>query len=96
MNWGFDWFGWIKTTGIHRHRRGSRSRIVCVMIGQGAERYAGGGLVVAGRALRSGAGETKAETRAAPVFNTIDYATTGSINGQTVVIAPCASQKVEH
>ena len=63
------------------------------MIGQGAERYAAERLVLAGRALRSARRERR---RLAPIFNTIDYATTGSINGQTVVIAPCASQKVEH
>ncbi|MGO4872339.1 MAG: hypothetical protein ACLPGW_17315 [Roseiarcus sp.] len=90
MNWTFDWFGWIKKLEFTAIAAAAIA-IACVMIGQGAERYA-----AEASSSRVALSDPHAATRASPVFNTVDYATTGSINGQTVVIAPCASQKVEH
>ncbi|MGD0641964.1 MAG: hypothetical protein ABSC22_14550 [Roseiarcus sp.] len=86
MNWDFDRFGWIKNlefTAI----AAIAIAIACVMVGQGAERYA---------ADASPSQVALSDPPAAPIFNTIDYATTGSIKGQSVVVTPCGSQKVEH
>jgi hypothetical protein len=63
--------------------------VACVLIGEGAAQYVG---------LNSGAGgqiaaDDPAKT-ARPNFNTIDFATTGSIKGQTIVISPCTGKEV--
>jgi hypothetical protein len=63
--------------------------VACVLIGEGAAQYVG---------LNSGAGgqiaaDDGAKT-ARPNFNTIDFATTGSIKGQTIVISPCTGKEV--
>ncbi len=86
MNWGFDRLGWI--------RRVEFTAVVAVAIALALRDDRSGRRAlrrerdaVDGRARRR---ETaKAETHGAPIFNTIDYATTGSIKGQTVVISPC-------
>ena len=39
MNWTFDWFGWIKKLEFTAIAAAAIA-IACVMIGQGAERYA--------------------------------------------------------
>ena len=61
----------------------------CVLVGEGAAQYVG---------LNSGAGAQIAADDAAktarPNFNTIDFATTGSIKGQTIVIRPCTGKEV--
>jgi hypothetical protein len=63
--------------------------VACVLIGQGAAQYVG--LNPAdGRQL---AADDAANT-ARPNFNTIDFATTGSIKGQTIVISPCTGKEV--
>ncbi len=63
--------------------------VVCVLIGEGAAQYVG---------LNPGAGAQIAADDAAktarPNFNTIDFATTGSIKGQTIVISPCTGKEV--
>ncbi len=63
--------------------------VACVLIGEGAAQYVG---------LNSGAGGQIASDDAAktarPNFNTIDFATTGSIKGQTIVISPCTGKEV--
>lgn len=58
---------------------------VCVLIGQGAEKFA-----IAAKAppVEVASAHTPA-SGAKPIFNAIDYATTSAIRGQTVVIAPC-------
>ena len=63
--------------------------VACVLIGEGAAQYVG---------LNTGAGGQFAANDAAktarPNFNTIDFATTGSIKGQTIVISPCTGKEV--
>lgn len=91
MNWGFDRLGWIKHLEFTAVAAVAIA-IACVMIGQSAERYAASAPPPVVALSDPGTGKTKAETRGAPIFNTIDYATTGSVKGQTVVISPCARQ----
>jgi hypothetical protein len=94
MNWGFDQLGWMKRLEAPAIAALAVA-IVCVLIGQVAERYAEGASTSLIALFSPSAGETKAESRAAPLFNTIDYATTGSIHGRSVVIGPCATQTIE-
>jgi hypothetical protein len=91
MDDGFDRWGWIKRLEFPAVA-GLAVAIVCVLIGQVAERYAAGAPLSLVALFDPGAGEVKAESRASPVFNTIDYATTGSTKGQTIVISPCAAR----
>lgn len=68
--------------------------LFCIIIGQGAERLAGS-VTPANSSLMAGA-DTKSSnssTIAKPKFNAIDYATTGAIKGQTVIISPCTGEK---
>jgi hypothetical protein len=58
----------------------------CVLIGEGAAQYVG----LNPTAI---AADDSAKT-ARPNFNTIDFATTGSIKGQTIVISPCTGKEV--
>jgi hypothetical protein len=92
MNWGFDRLGWIRQLE-YTAVAALAIALACVLIGQGAERYAATASPSVAALADPSAGETKAETRSLPLFNTIDYATTGSIKGQTVVISPCASRQ---
>jgi hypothetical protein len=94
MNWGFDRLGWMKRLEFPAIAALAVA-IVSVLIGQAAERYADGASTSLIALFGPGAGETKAESRAAPLFNTIDYATTGSVHGRSVVIGPCAIQQSE-
>lgn len=64
----------------------------CVMIGQSAERYAETAADPIAVAADANPAPTRPQDRNAPVFNAIDYATTGSVKGQTVVISPCGAQ----
>ncbi len=95
MNRGLDRLGWIKHVEFTAVAAAAIA-IACVMIGQGAERYAPSAPPPLVALSDPDAGTTKAETHGAPIFNTIDYATTGSIKGQTVVITPCARQQDGH
>ncbi len=62
--------------------------LLCLLVGTTAEQY------VAITAPVSGP-EVLAAAAPKPQFNTIDFATTGSIKGgQTVVISPCTGQKI--
>jgi hypothetical protein len=63
---------------------------VCVLVGQGAAQFVGLDGPTNGASIASG----DAAKTARPNFNTIDFATTGSIKGQTVVISPCTGQPV--
>ncbi|MGD1036316.1 MAG: hypothetical protein ABR878_03815 [Roseiarcus sp.] len=94
MNGGFDWLGWIKHLEFTAVAAVAIA-IACVMIGQGAERYAASTSPSLIAFLDPRAAETKAAAQPVPLFNAVDYATTGSIKGQNVVISPCASQPIE-
>ena len=63
--------------------------VTCVLIGESAAQFVG---------LTPGSGGQFAAAEAAktarPNFNTIDFATTGSIKGQTIVISPCTGKEV--
>jgi hypothetical protein len=90
MNWGFDARGWLKRfefTAIAAMAIAG----ACVMIGQSAERYAeSASEPIAVSEANSQTPEP--QSKSAPVFNAIDYATTGSVKGQTVVLSPCTGQ----
>ncbi len=90
MNWGFDRLGWIRRVEFTAVVAVAIA-LLCVMIGQGAERYAAEA-TPSMVALADANGE---KAHGAAIFNTIDYATTGSIKGQTVVISPCTGRQVE-
>jgi hypothetical protein len=62
--------------------------MACVLIGEGAAQYVGLNPAAEGQ-LAADAAKT-----ARPNFNTIDFATTGSIKGQTIVISPCTGKEV--
>jgi hypothetical protein len=64
--------------------------VTCVLIGEGAAQYVG----LNAPANSEFASESPAKL-ARPNFNTIDFATTGSIKGQTIVISPCTGKPVE-
>jgi hypothetical protein len=57
----------------------------CVLIGQGAAQYASLGAPTIA--------SNEPAKLARPNFNSIDFATTGSIKGQTVVISPCTGKE---
>ncbi len=92
MNWGFDQLGRIKRLEFTAVAAAAIA-IACVLIGQSAERYAASS--APSQIAIAAAAKANAETHGAPIFNTIDYATTGSIKGQTVVISPCTGREVE-
>jgi hypothetical protein len=94
MNWGFDRLGWIRRLEFTAVVAAAAA-VGCVILGQGAERYASIAAPPADALADAEAGKTMAGTRGGPIFNTIDYATTGSIKGQTVVISPCTGRQVE-
>ncbi len=68
--------------------------LICLIVGQSAERYVEGAAPVAVAVADPNPGAPRPGTRAVPIFNAIDYATTGAIKGQSVVISPCGSQNV--
>jgi hypothetical protein len=94
MNWGFDRLGWIKRLEFPAIVALAVA-MACALIGEVAERYAAGASTSLIALFDPGGGETKAESRASPIFNTIDYATTGSIKGRSVVISPCGTQTID-
>jgi hypothetical protein len=55
--------------------------LLCVMIGTSAQQYAD--------SLDPAPTQVAAAKGKKPVFNAIDYATTGAITGQTVILSPC-------
>jgi hypothetical protein len=63
--------------------------VACVLIGEGAAQYVGLNPTAEGQL----AADDPAKS-ARPNFNTIDFATTGSIKGQTIVISPCTGKEV--
>ena len=58
--------------------------LMCVVIGEGAQLFA---------ANLAPATTAVAAATPRPQFNAIDYATTGSVKGQLVVISPCSAEK---
>jgi hypothetical protein len=63
--------------------------VACVLIGEGAAQYVGLNPTAEGQISADNSART-----ARPNFNTIDFATTGSIKGQTIVISPCTGKEV--
>ena len=90
MNWRLGELGWLKQIEFTAVIAAAIA-LACVMIGQGAERYAanatGSEIALANPKSTRGSGQ-------APAFNAIDYSTTGAIKGQTVIISPCTIQDV--
>jgi hypothetical protein len=87
MNWRFDERGWLKQlefTAIVA----IATALACVMIGETAERYAASS---PSDAVAQSQPNSQA-AKNAPAFNAIDYATTGSIKGQSVILSPCAAE----
>ena len=63
--------------------------VACVLIGEGAAQYVGLNPAADGQIAADDSAKS-----ARPHFNTIDFATTGSIKGQTIVISPCTGKEV--
>ena len=55
--------------------------LLCLVIGEGAQRFVD---IAVPAAPQVASAQTKK-----PIFNAIDYASTGSIRGQTVILSPC-------
>jgi hypothetical protein len=90
MNWRFGELGWLKQIEFTAVVAAGIA-LACVMIGQGAERFAAS-------ATSSEVADAKATSGGnhGPAFNAIDYSTTGAIKGETVIISPCTIQDVRH
>jgi len=91
MNWGSELRGWFK----HIEITAIVATVIAVaslMLGQSAERYAE---TESQMVAQAGATEQTAGShdKHAPGFNAIDYGTTGSIKGQTVVLSRCTGQQ---
>ncbi len=92
MSWGFGRIKQLEFTAV----AATAIAITCVMIGQGAERYAASATAPTETALGDPDSEKSGvASHGAPAFNAIDYATTGSIKGQTVVISPCTGEQTQ-
>jgi hypothetical protein len=94
MNGGYERLGWVRRLEFTA-AAAIAIAVACVMIGQGAERYAASEPPPVVAVSDPGDGAPKAVAHNAPIFNTIDYATTGSIKGQTVVISPCTGEETQ-
>jgi len=94
MNLGFDRPGRIKRLEVTAVAALALA-MVAMMLGQGAERYAAGAAPSQLALSDPNGGETKAGTLGSPIFNTLDYATTGAIKGRSVVVSPCTIQTIE-
>lgn len=62
--------------------------LICVIVGQTAQKYA-----LDSSTNAPIVASTEAAKTSRPQFNVIDYATTGAIKGQTIVIGPCVNEK---
>ena len=87
MNLRFDERGWLRHLEFTAVAA-MATVVLCVMIGQSAERYAENAAAPETQAVAI-AQSSAAPNKNAPVFNAIDYPTTGSLKGQTVIISPC-------
>jgi hypothetical protein len=80
-----DWLGWLKrlefTTVAALAIAG-----LCLMIGQGAERFAD---ATTASAARLAARQTPADGQSAARFNGIDYSAIGSVKGRVGAASPC-------
>ena len=66
--------------------------VASVMLGQSAERYANADTQIAAQADPA-AQTASLGDKSGPAFSAIDYATTGSIKGQSVILSPCTGQQ---
>ena len=89
MNWRFNQHGWIRQIEFTAAAAIAMA-LICIAIGQTAERYAAD--TTAALAQADSKLQSLAPGKNTPVFNAIDYATTGSVKGQTVVLSPCETQ----
>ena len=64
--------------------------VSCLLIGEGAAQFSSLNAPTNGGQIAS---DSPTKT-ARPNFNTIDFATTGSIKGQTIVISPCTGEPI--
>jgi hypothetical protein len=55
--------------------------LFCIVVGTGAQQFAD--------SLQTEAPLVASATTKKPTFNAIDYAATGAIKGQTVILSPC-------
>ena len=78
----FDWLGWLRRLEFTAVAAMAIAGI-CLVVGERAQQFAEAN---APRVVRL-AGET--DGQAANRLNVIDYATTGSIKGRTVLLSPC-------
>jgi hypothetical protein len=91
MNWLLGERGWLKHLELTAIGAIALAGLG-VMIGQSAERYADNQAQAVAQA-DAAAPASGSQGRNAPVFNAIDYATTGSVKGQTVLLSPCTGQE---
>lgn len=89
MDWRFKERGWAKQIEFTAIAAIAMA-IACILIGQTAERYAADTTQAIAQA--DAKSPSAASGKNAPVFNAIDYATTGALKGQTVVLSPCEAQ----
>jgi hypothetical protein len=90
MNWRFGELGWLKQIEFTAVVAVAIA-LACVMIGQGAERFAAS---ATSSEVALADGKAVGGSGHGPAFNAIDYSTTGAIKGQTVIISPCTIQDV--
>ena len=91
MNWRSNERNWLKRLEFPAIGAAAIA-IVSIMLGQSAERYADTETEVAAQGDAT-APSPDSSDKNAPTFNAIDYTTTGSIKGQTVVLSPCGGQQ---
>ena len=90
MNWRSNEHSWLKRLEFPAIGAVAIA-IISIMLGQSAERYADTETEVAAQSDAT-APTVSSNDGSAPTFNAIDYTTTGSIKGQTVVLSPCGGQ----
>ena len=88
MNWRSDEHSWLRRLEFPAIGAVAIA-IISLMIGQSAERYAD----TENQAGAQSDAIADSSDKSAPAFNAIDYTTTGSIKGQTVVLSPCNGQQ---
>ncbi len=89
MDWRFNERGWARQIEFAAVAAIAIA-VACVLIGQTAERYAQN--VTSAVAQVDAKPKDAASGETTPVFNAIDYATTGSVKSSTAVLSPCEAQ----
>jgi hypothetical protein len=80
----FDWLGWLRRLEFTALAAMAIAGL-CIMVGQSAQRFAE---QTAPHVIRlAGSSDAGATSR----LSVIDYASTGSIGGGTIVLSPCKS-----